>query len=237
MVSIFDFPTPLLDNSIYFKILVDTISSTSGDFLDLRITAADGYLKVQPSLEKVPSPLCPSSCHHSSMHSAWPLAVAARVRSLAYDPEAAMAKLVAAYRHANAAPSILASFSKVLKPKQVNANTHEIVTCVLRYHPCFAYAFNRALTEAPLPPDFPFRVQPSWANALPSTASVAVKANASNSRHITYNDEGTSYLSEVGGNIVVVNPSHSTQGYMPSSPVLNITKFTFQSLHVAFLPK
>ena len=205
------FLTPLVQNSAYFKILVSAISSTTVDFLDLRITASDGRLQVQPSLEKVPSPLCPSSCHVFSIHGAWPTAVAERTRNLAHDPDAAMAKLIAAYRHANAAASTLVSLSKRVMPKRVQASTHDNVTCVMRYHPAFAFAFKQALLQAPLPPDFPFRIQPFWANALPSTSSVVVNASASNSRDITFNDQGTSYLSEVGGNIVVVAPSMLTQ--------------------------
>ena len=218
--SMIKFLTPLVQNSAYLKILVSAISSTTVDFLDLRITASDGRLQVQPSLEKVPSPLCPSSCHVFSIHGAWPTAVAERTRNLAHDPDAAMAKLIAAYRHADAA-STLVSLSKRVMPKRVQASTHDNVTCVMRYHPAFAFAFKQALLQAPLPPDFPFRIQSSWANALPSTSSVVVKANASYSKYITFNDQGTSYLSDVGGNIVVVAPSMLTQAREAHSPVLN----------------
>ena len=233
--AMLNFLTPLVRNSGYFTILCSCISQTSLEFLDLTVTTCDGHLKVQPTLNKIPSPLCPTSCHHASIHKSWPPAVASRVCSLAHDKAGALSKLLAAYALANAAPVTL----QMLRPRPARERLQSqvpIVTCVLRYHPVFVFALGRAMSEAPLPSSFNFCIQPSWTNALPSTASVITKSNLRNARRRMYNDQGIPFLveSEVGGNIVVVSlPVSST--ITSANPITDVTKFTIENLHLAWL--
>ena len=92
----------------YFTILIAAVSRSSVEFLDLTITIEGGKLRVDPTLNKIPTPLCPTSAHEPSVHRSWPKAVAQRVQELSQDPATSLAKLRSNSVKANVHPWTLA---------------------------------------------------------------------------------------------------------------------------------
>jgi hypothetical protein len=64
--------------------------------LDLEVMIKNGAAVVNPSLLKVSLPLCPTSEYNSSVHSAWPGAVASRMWNLSdtNDPQSAVRNML-----------------------------------------------------------------------------------------------------------------------------------------------
>ena len=219
----YNFFRPLMLSSSYFKLIPSDVSSTSLSYLDVTVSAVDGFLKVQPTLAKIPCPLPWSSCHRVSVHRSWPQAVAKRTFNLADDKAAAADRLVQVYKIANADPRTISllryTHGQPVRPKHLPGNT---IACVLRYHPAFAYALQFALRVAPLPPEFGFNILPSWSNALPSTMSYIRKANRQNSASAMYNNQGIAHLAiEEGGNIIFVHSNDQVHG-----PVTNVNSMS-----------
>ena len=154
-LSMISFLEPLLKSSAYFKLLTTQVSSTAVDFLDVTVTVVNQKLMVQPSLQKIPTPLCYTSAHHTSVHFSWPRAVGQRVRSLAYDVDAALTQLQYQYSLANTASFTMDLLLQELPAKRVSSPLAlHPVTFVSRYHPLFAHALSQAMAKAPMPLDF-----------------------------------------------------------------------------------
>jgi len=163
--------------SSFFVIEVRQISQVKVQYLELTVAIQAGRFFIEPTLEKVPVPLCESSCHPFSVHKSWPSAVVARTAGLSDRPEFSINKLRINYAMANTCSSTLSRMqSKHMPTKQRDSNVLQ-VACVLRYHPVFAAAVKRALIRAPLPPSVDMEVLVAWKNALPSVASHIAKHN------------------------------------------------------------
>jgi len=222
--SMRDFLIPHVRNTAYFKLLADQVSGSSVQYLDLTISIVSSAFVTQPTLEKTPTPLCPTSCHTPGIHSAWPPAVANRVSMLADDPPAAHEKLKRSYVRANAHPSTVALLSARTAPQRLNSigPQQPIVTMVLRYHPSFAAAVRRALALAPPPPHLGMKIVPSWRNALPSVSTKVSIANSTNAGRY-HNDQGFN-----------IEPRRVGTSLLSSSytirPAASMAEFTFAKL-------
>ena len=101
------------------------------------------------------TPLCPTSAHLPAIHSSWPNGVAGRVHVLSGGSNASLVKLQTRYAEAGTHPFTMSilynwnagdrSHGRLVPPK---ANK---MPFVLRYHPLFRHAFNRAIALVPPP--------------------------------------------------------------------------------------
>jgi len=163
----------------YFKFKARDISSTFVTMLDLDISLSAGQLHAKPSLDKVPLPLCPSSCHAMHVHRAWPGALAHRVHTLSAGDSHCSERLVESYEAANAHPfsvAVMRRYAPRVEPK-VHDSSFSIM-CILRYHPVFKQALGAALKVAPPPASLGFSIKSSWRNGLPSISTEFEKHNA-----------------------------------------------------------
>lgn len=162
--------------------MVESVASLGRSlcYLDLTIVINDPTLGIEATQEKPVTPLCPTSCHASNVHKSWPNAVTYRVVNLSDSKENALALLLQRYIAANAHQytiSLLQHRNRGQKPPN-DAALNRLMPIVLRYHPTFACAFQRALRIAPPPPDLELRIVPAFKNALPSLAGIVEKHNS-----------------------------------------------------------
>jgi len=163
----------------YFKFKAREISSSFVTMLDLDVFLRGGQLHTQPSLDKVPLPLCPSSCHGLQVHRAWPRALANRIHVLSKGDRSCSEKLVSLYEEANAHPfsvAIMQRFRPRVEPRAHDSTFS--VMCILRFHPVFKQALGIALKYAPPPASLEFSIRSSWRNGLPSISTMLEKHNA-----------------------------------------------------------
>ena len=99
-----------------FTVIVTQIASVNVpvNHLDLSITLRNNVLEVEPTLTKVPAPLCVTSSHHQCVHRAWPAAIANRVWTLSSPSKVQhnMQKLFANYEAGNVHPTSLEQMSE-----------------------------------------------------------------------------------------------------------------------------
>lgn len=166
-----EFARALNDYAAYFVIEERQVSQNSVQYLDLTITVKNDKLVIEPTLNKMPKPLCPTSAHPMHVHASWPGAVSNRIRSLADSEADSLGKLFRNYELANAHPFTL---DRLCQPpatssrSELTASTLTMVPMVMRYHPVFRSAVATALRLASVPEAFRARITPCWINALPS---------------------------------------------------------------------
>ena len=146
------------------------------------MTVAIPRLLVSVSQVKHLTPLSPASAHAPGVHASWPNAVAKRTHILSGGSSAQHNLLCNRYRNACAHSYTLSLFES-WRPKPACASVPDTaidpevlkVPLVLRYHPCFNFAFNRALMLVPPPLEMGCKFVSSWKNALPSLNGVISK--------------------------------------------------------------
>ena len=164
--------------SAYFRMLVRDISMSTIKHLDLTLSISGGRVRVEPSLDKIPIPLSPTSAHPPSIHAAWPASVCNRIAGLSSQPEKSICKLQYNYRVAGADPSIMHRLQlRKFPSKSIQRLSGDLSPMVLRYHPLFRAAVSRAIMAVPPPSALRLQILTSWTNALPSTASFISKHN------------------------------------------------------------
>lgn len=157
---------------------VHSVGQEPCSFLDLEIVVQVPSLYIQASQHKPITPLCPTSAHQPAIHKSWPKSVAYRVHTLSGVNPQAVSTLIDRYKHAGSHRStikVLRSWQSVsgsrLEPMQKLK-----LPFVLRYHPLFKFAFNKAIKLVPPPVDFNLHVFAGWKNALPSLSGMAQSA-------------------------------------------------------------
>ena len=217
-------------STAYFKFKVREISSSSVTHLDLTVTIASSRVVVQPTLQKVPSPLCPTSCHAPHVHRGWPRAVRSRVARLASDAPLAFEALLESYAAGGAHPYTMHLLEQPLTQRRTSSVDLQRVICVLRYHPHFAKAFILAVRQVPLPPSWGLTMLPSWRNGLPSTLSYLTAHNdrlyddaLGSGRDDSLIEEGASLLSSV-------RPARTCSKHTATSLSKRIESYTFAKL-------
>ena len=224
--------------SAYFKLVTSSVSQTCVEYLDVTVQSLRGYLVVQPTLAKIPSPLHVTSCHPEAVLRSWPQAVVRRALDLASNVQLAMTCLLKQYMMGNVDPI---TFSRLCNARHVgNIKVPSNQPCarvafIIRFHPAFHFAVKQARLRAPMPLEFNLDFMPSWFNALASTFSLVTKANIMNAKTKRYNDPGTIRLSEEGGKIVVVPPS-SMHSPRETRPIHNINVYTITNQCCVFCP-
>ena len=157
--------------------LVREVSRSQLQHLDLEVSIADASVGVSPALAKIPIPLSPSSAHPPHIHGAWPSAVFQRISKLSDNSSIALSKLKANYRTAGADAFTMQRL-RHLVPRSIAPTVElELVPIVLRYHPAFRGPVAHALKQLPLPASMPFKMVPSWTNALPSLQTHIARHN------------------------------------------------------------
>ena len=183
----------LLHGQIFKSKLQVYSVGTRCPFLDLDIGVFSPRLCIVASQTKPVTPLCPTSCHNFDVHKSWPAAVATRVYKLSGSSgDLALESLRSRYIHANTHPFTLAVFKLCTsslclpwRPRGIGgrqASNCSRVPCVLRYHPVFKLAFQRALRLVPVPEILGLRIVAAWRNSLPSVSGFI---NHTNRRHFS----------------------------------------------------
>jgi hypothetical protein len=96
--------------------------------------------------------------------------------------------------------SLLKSWQSSAHSKPIQPDCMQ-VPVVMRYHPSFRTAFNRALKFVPPPCELRIRVFAAWSNALPSLAGVVQQSSLESCKRDSERREGVSFLSR-GSNLV-----------------------------------
>ena len=187
-----------------FTVLCDGVFSVGKSFvfLDLHVTVAIPRLLVSVSQVKHLTPLSPASAHAPGVHASWPNAVAKRTHILSGGSSAQHNLLCNRYRNACAHSYTLHLFES-WRPKPACASVPATaidpevlkVPLVLRYHPCFNFAFNRALMLVPPPREMGCKFVSSWKNALPSLNGVISKVLKKSCNREKDEREGSCFLS------------------------------------------
>ena len=171
--------TPYVKNTAYFKVLCNSVSCSYVEFLELGISidSTTRNILVQPLLNKIPIPLCRSSCHEKGVHISWPSAVRNRAVVLAHDRSRVVADLLSAYAQTIHGDDFSSLMHRTRSQAHIS-DSLEIVNWVLRFHPCIHSAVRSILRAVPLPAHLGLRIRPSWSNALPSIEGVIATANS-----------------------------------------------------------
>ena len=183
MQAMRDFGKDLCHGSPPYKVIARQISRSYVNILDLHVHFSHNHLQVNPSFDKIPSPLCPTSAHAPHVHSSWPAGLASRALSLSDNREEALRRLISQYSAIHCDPRIVDRFSKRDCPISTQHNRslarsqETLVTCVLKYHPLLRHAVTAALKEVALPESLGFSIRIAWKNALPSVSSLIARHN------------------------------------------------------------
>jgi len=195
-----DFMTVFKKCLSFFRFTMRCIG-TSVSILDLDVTIYNGSrISVSPSLNKIPIPLCPSSCHAPHTHAAWPDAVRKRIISLSdvnsqdFTPAKCVEKLLDLYSRVPLDRLILDRLRGTRTHIHTPSSSQSVgvdrggglpqqirIASIMRYHPCVHRAFRAALKLAPPPPSLNIKLTGAWQNAVKSTTSII---NHSNRRHV-----------------------------------------------------
>ena len=215
-----------------FKVVTTGIHSHSTPFakhLDLVVHLSAPCIKVNPSLEKKPTPLHPSSAHAPSIHNAWPGGLVHRVWVLS-EPEERQAnfvKLVKQYANVGTSCHTMNKFVIAYKSKlglcqsakQLPEQVEVKVPIVLRYSGIFALAVKRALSTVPIPPCYGIKVVPAWKNSAATINSILSQANRKACRDI--GRDGGSVAAAL--NSTHANHKRNSSVYKPS--LFNLSKY------------
>ena len=181
--------------SRFFTLEVRQVSSVSVDILDLTLSNLCNVACVEPTLIKLPLPLCPTSCHSPATHRAWPGAVTKRVVSLSSDPGNAIDRLVDLYSRVPCHPTVidrLRRFESLERPPVSTLSNTQRVACVMKFHPVLFAAWRSACKVVPIPESLGLVAVNGWANGVPSVETF-ISAHNSNfckgKRHLCIRDD------------------------------------------------
>ena len=155
----------------FFTLEVRQISSVSVNILDLTLSNVDDIASVEPTLIKLPLPLCPTSCHSPATHRAWPGAVTKRVLSLSSDSGNAITRLANLYSRVPCHPIVMDRLQTYEAPPQAPVQTPsnvQRVACVMKFHPVLFKAWKCACRVVPIPESLSLVAVNGWANGVPS---------------------------------------------------------------------
>jgi len=186
MQTMRDFGKDLCHRYPPYRVVARQISRTSVSILDLEISIVHNYLIVNPSFEKRPSPLCPTSAHAPHVHTSWPSGLASRAVSLSDSKEEALRRLNLQYSNIPCDPLIVDRLSLRASNKQIGSlasSQVQVATCVLKYHPLLRHAVTAALKAVTIPPTLGISVRVAWKNALPSVSSIIARHNIRQANH------------------------------------------------------
>ena len=158
-------------------------SSRPVQMLDMIVSIDQSCLSLSVCQDKPLTPLCPSSCHVSHVHSSWPCSVISRgANQSKHSIHTALDRLIHRYELSNAHPLTIhflaQAKAQVLSGTTSSGRVHETVcSLVLPFHPTFQRVVSRSLTILS-PPELPSKLVIAWRNVLPSVAGLIVRANS-----------------------------------------------------------
>ena len=180
-----------------FRLLPGHSTSSNHHIITLshHVRLENRRIKDEPSFEKVPRPLCPTSAHSLQTHSSWPKSVMCRISRLGACPKECRSSLLAQYESVPCHPLLLARLEAAAMQGPQPSTMHnseslqqEAITCVLKYHPVLQRAVRDALRITPIPRSLNFKIRLAWQNALPCLDTWLVRHND----HIHKHRDGSS---------------------------------------------
>jgi len=185
----------LKDLSGFFILETRQFSSISVNILDLTLSKVGNAARVEPTLSKLPLPLCPTSCHSPATHRAWPGAVTKRALSLSSDSGDAMNRLVGLYSRVPCHPTVIDRLQRSASvPQQLiraSGNTQRLA-CVMKFRPVLFQAWRSACRAVPIPESLNLVTVTGWANGVPAVDSFISAHNlkiCKGKRHLCIRDE------------------------------------------------